>query len=124
MNKDRRLPPPGSYLWSWAFAGCALAVLVLALMPAPPPVLSTGWDKSNHLLAFAVQAWLGSQAYPQRRPAVLLGLLTFGGLIEVLQSFTPTRDADWMDLMADGLGILIGWLLWRLLKPKNPGFKR
>jgi len=34
-------------------------VLVLALLPSQPPVFTTGWDKSNHLLAFGALAWLG-----------------------------------------------------------------
>ena len=37
--------------------GCAVAlyalVTVLALLPRPPEALGTGWDKLNHLLAFA-----------------------------------------------------------------------
>lgn len=96
-------------LWLWAFVICALVVLVLALLPSPPPGLTTGWDKSNHLLAFAVLAWLGCKAFPQRVAVALLGLLAYGALIEILQSFTPTRSAEWLDLLADSLGILVGW---------------
>lgn len=44
----------------------------------------------------------------------LLGLLAYGALIEILQSFTPNRTADWFDLFADSLGILAGWVLIRL----------
>lgn len=40
-------------LWIWAFGIVALAVLVLALMPTVPHMPTTGWDKTNHLLAFA-----------------------------------------------------------------------
>jgi len=97
-----------------AFVGCALAVLVLALMPSPPSMITTGWDKSNHLLAFAVMAVLGCKAFPQRVVFTFLGLLAYGALIEILQSFTPTRSAEWLDLFADGLGILLGWWLIRL----------
>ncbi len=98
----------------WAFFTCVLAVLVLALVAAPPPMLTTGWDKSNHLLAFAVMTWLGSKAFPQRLATLLLSLLAYGALIEILQSFTATRSAEWLDLFADALGILLGWALIRL----------
>lgn len=101
-----------SSIWILAFFACALAVLVLALMPSPPQELSSGWDKSNHLLAFAVLTWLGGKAFPQRLAITLLGLLAYGALIEVLQSFTPTRSAEWLDLVADGMGILVGWALY------------
>jgi len=98
-------------IWTWAFVTCAAAVLVLALMPAPPPVITSGWDKSNHLLAFGVMTWLGCKAFPQRGMKLLLGLLAYGALIEILQSYTPNRSAEWVDLLADCFGMALGWLL-------------
>lgn len=103
-------------LWRWACWGCILVVLVLALMPAVPNMPTTGWDKSNHVLAFAVMAVLANRAYPHRTIAVLLGLLAFGALIEVLQSFTPDHVADGQDLLADGVGLLVGWALSRIAR--------
>ena len=103
-----------SALWVCAFGAVALLVLVLSLMPTVPHMPTTGWDKANHLLAFAVLAWLGCQAFPWRTATVLLGLLAYGALIEVLQSFTPYRFAEWNDVWADGLGLLAGWLLTQL----------
>jgi VanZ family protein len=45
------------------------------------------------------------------RLAVLLALLAFGGAIELLQLLVPQRSAEWADLLADGLGIVVGALL-------------
>jgi VanZ family protein len=42
-------------------------------------------------------------------------LLAYGGLIEVLQSFTPSRYAEFGDLFADGAGLALGAVLARLL---------
>lgn len=89
-------------------------MLLLALMSSPP-VLSTGWNKSNHLLALGVMTWLGSKAFPRRLVFTLLSLLAYGALIEILQSFTPTRSAEWFDLFTDSLGVLLGWVLIRVL---------
>ena len=108
-----------SALWMWAFGSVALVVLVLAFMPTVPQLPTTGWDKANHLLAFAVLAWLGSHAYPQRLASVLSGLLAYGALIEILQSFTSYRFADWHDLLADGVGLLLGWLFTRMQQRKS-----
>jgi VanZ family protein len=45
---------------------------------------------------------------------VLAALLAYGGLIEILQSLTPYRSAEWADLLADGLGLAIGLLVARV----------
>ena len=102
--------------WQLAFGLCALSVLLLALMPTNMPIPSTGWDKSNHLLAFSVMALLGMRAFPGRTIAVLAGLLIYGVLIEVLQSFTPSRFADWHDVVADAVGLALGWGVWNLAR--------
>ncbi|WP_159274050.1 VanZ family protein [Variovorax boronicumulans] len=88
-----------------------LALLVLSLMPASISAPSTGWDKSNHTLGFAALAFFAHWARPARTPVMLFGLLGYGALIEVLQSLTPDRLAEWSDLWADGVGLLIGAVL-------------
>jgi VanZ family protein len=40
------------------------------------------------------------------------GLLAFGGAIEIAQYLLPYgRSAEWLDLAADGVGIVAGWLV-------------
>lgn len=106
-----------------SFWTCAIAVLVLSLAPTSPELPSTGWDKSNHFLGFGVLSVLGLLAYPARHVAILFGLLAFGGLIEVLQSLTPYRLAEWADWIADGIGIVAGYAIaafGRRLRPAAP----
>lgn len=100
----------------WAFWLCLLAVLVMALMRPVQFMPTTGWDKSNHVLAFAVLAVLGCLSYPGRAARVVLGIFAYGAFIEVLQSFTSYRSADLVDLFADTVGLGIGWQLVALLK--------
>ena len=100
--------------WRWLLGIAMVALMVLSLMPASLSLPSTGWDKSNHMLGFAVLAVLGHFAWPGRRWPMLLGLLAYGGLIEVLQSFTPDRFAEVGDLVADGAGLLAGEALTAL----------
>ena len=95
----------------WAFALCLAVVLILALMPPRALVPPTGWDKASHVLAFAVLAILGAASYPQRKTPVLLGLVAYGGMIELLQALTGYRSAEWRDLVADGVGVVLGWHL-------------
>jgi VanZ family protein len=105
----------------WAFLSCVLAVLVLALMKPMHHMPTTGWDKANHALAFFVLAVLGASAYPGRLLRVLAGLLAYGALIEVLQGLSGYRDAEWLDLVADAVGLALAWpLLRRLLTALFP----
>lgn len=97
-----------------AFWICAAAVLYLALTPVPPVKISD-WDKINHAFAFAVLGILGWTAWPARPRTVGACLFVYGCAIEVLQSFTPTRQGDWHDVVADVVGLLLGAVVCRLL---------
>jgi VanZ family protein len=105
--------------WKPLFWTCAAAVLILSLLPPTPYMPTTGWDKTNHVLGFAVLAILGCRAYATRIATTLSGLLLYGGLIEVLQSFTPDRYAEWEDVIADGIGIVAGYGISFFLKKRN-----
>lgn len=104
-----------------AFTCCAVAILYLALDPAPQIAVST-WDKLNHVTAFAVLQVLGMLSW-ERRPITLLGgLAAYGVLIEVLQNFTPPREATVSDVLADVVGLAVGWALvkaYRLLAARR-----
>jgi VanZ family protein len=97
--------------WRFIFFVTAIAVLFLAIVPNSTPLPTTGWDKSNHLIAFAALAYLGQKAFSQNSFKLIIGLIAFGGLIEMLQTFTPTRSGEWQDLITDVIGIFIGLFL-------------
>ncbi|MDH4393480.1 MAG: VanZ family protein [Aquabacterium sp.] len=100
--------PRAALCWR-AVLGLLLAVVTwLALTPAPPSQAGLLWDKLNHCAAFASLAVAGTLGFQRRWWAVALGLLAYGGPIEVLQAFTPTRVGEWADLLADGIGIALG----------------
>ena len=103
----------------WAFALGLVVVMVLALAPPRFPTPTTGWDKANHALAFAVLALLGLSAYPRSKAAVLAGLLAYGGLIEVLQGMTGYRTGDWLDWAADSVGLTLGSMLARVFDARR-----
>ena len=75
-------------VWPWALAltGALVAITWLATTLNPPRDLDTGWDKSNHLLAFAVLALLADRmviAWRRGTAARLAAsglVLAYGGL--------------------------------------------
>ncbi len=83
----------------------------LALTPRPPPEFDFGWDKLNHLLAFAALGFSACLGCAGERRSCLhwsAALLALGGLIEILQLFVPGRSCEWGDLLGDALGIACG----------------
>ena len=101
-------------LWRFAFAACLVTVLVLALLPTDQPLPTTGWDKTDHILAFSVLTLLGFQSYCGYRTRLAIGLLSYGIGIELLQGLTSYRSAEWRDVVADAMGIAVAFLLARL----------
>lgn len=105
------LPPiPRRYLVATFWCAC-VAIGVLALVPATMPLPSTGWDKSNHALAFAVLGVLGARCWPAMPLRVLVALAAYGGAIEIAQTFTETRMGEWVDWVADVAGLLAAAIL-------------
>ena len=94
-----------------------LAVAILSLISIDTQQIFVWQDKVHHLVAYAVLFWCLLGAYEKQQNIWFLGgLLTiFSGLIEVAQSYTGHRQAELMDLLANGTGILLVALL-RVLK--------
>jgi VanZ family protein len=87
-----------------------LCVVVVAGALVPQDALTTTFalsDKIVHTGAFLVLSALGLCGYPSRM-TVILSLIALGGAIEIAQSFTTTRSHEWLDFLANGLGVLLG----------------
>ncbi len=98
----------------WLSIGWLLIALVayLSLISGPPTIDITGSDKVVHLLTYgALMLWF-LQLYPvSRRPFMALGFIALGIVLEVLQGFTPDRDTDYLDVVANTVGVMLGWSL-------------
>jgi hypothetical protein len=91
------------------FAACAMALYAALTPPSAHPLQLFGWDKANHLIAFAVLLALGALGFP-RAPLPVLGvaMILYGGAIELLQGLPGVgRDSDPIDLLADGAGAFL-----------------
>jgi VanZ family protein len=99
---------------AWLGLGWLWIVLVcyLSLMPHPPePVSFEGVDKLEHLLAYAgLMLWF-CQVYVTRtaRIRVLVGLVSLGVCIEILQGMGGYRYFEYADMLANTGGVLMGW---------------
>jgi VanZ family protein len=78
-------------------------------------------DKLRHIAAFAalaVVARLCGRPSGLNLLIVVGGLLLYGGFIEIVQTTLPHRIGDWVDLVADSLGILLGSSLLAALQQR------
>lgn len=101
-------------LWQVCLWVSAIAILFLATTSETYPVPSAPSDKINHLIAFLELAILARLGWPRARPwPTAIALLLFGVMIEVIQAPLPYREFSLLDILADGVGIAIGLLLWR-----------
>ena len=85
----------------------------LCLIPVTylPSGLFDWWDKAQHVLAFFCLTTLGTFVYQKAVGKVVIGLIVYGGLIELLQLLTGWRSGEFADWVADGIGILTGFIL-------------
>ena len=93
-----------------------IAVLTLAPMPTGGPA---GSDKLYHILAFACLAFPLPLVRLRLALWVVLGVIAYGGAIEVIQPFFG-RQAEWADLLADGIGAVLGAAAGYLLSGRVP----
>ncbi len=109
------LRPELRYRRLWFVVGLLLAgaTTYLSLLPVGYLPAVHLWDKLEHALAYVAMAfWFGCVMVRRDILWVGLALLAFGGLIELLQGWMGMgRSTDLFDLVADGVGILLGLLL-------------
>jgi len=102
----------------------AAAVFVLSLMPNSG-AQGFAWDKANHFIAYAVMSYLFIRAALPGRPffmaaaGVFLAALVFGAGVEFFQSFTPTRHADFRDVLANAAGSAFGLAVFWFFKNRT-----
>ena len=88
-----------------------LGVAVVSLVPAPDIGVS---DKLSHLVTyFLLAGWFSLLAINRTRLGwTVIGLIAYGMLIELLQGITSYRYPEWGDVLANGIGVLAGILLY------------
>lgn len=112
-RKMKKLIPLIVRIMPLLFGACLVFTIVMALIPSDALMQLNLWDKARHALAFAVLALTGSLAYASKTKVVYIGLILYGAGIEVMQSvFTSTRIGQTTDILADILGMVIGFVIY------------
>ncbi len=100
------------HLWLGAGVAALCLILLLSMIPMKGPAPFDLSDKLLHFLAFVfLTLWFMGVFVPAAAPRIAAALAGYGLLIELLQSLTPTRMAEPLDVVSDLAGILAGWAL-------------
>ena len=114
MTQDTR------HWWRVAF----WATLGLGTWAALRPVMAEEWfsgqDKVQHLLAYSGLYGLGRLAFCWHGWRLSGALLTYGVIIELLQSLTPHRLTSAADVVANGAGLAVGALMLACVQRRWP----
>lgn len=98
-------------LWGGIAFLLLAAIVFLSVTPNPPNFPSPA-DKYGHIAGYAIlMFWLMQvcKAGPSRL-LIGIGLAMLGLGLEGVQAYTGYRDFERGDVLADGIGIAIGWL--------------
>ncbi|MDH4554629.1 VanZ family protein [Pseudomonas sp. BN417] len=99
------------YLRVLPFLAVLAIILFAGLKPEPLPEAVDQQDKLHHLLGFAALMVTSRLAFP-RSPFIWLLAFSLGTglLIELGQGLQPSRTPSVSDMLANTLGVLLGWI--------------
>ncbi len=112
----------------------ALLILILGVIPAhffpkQDIIGAVAMDKVAHFLLYFILAittlvgfkkhyyYGGFNLHPVL--SALVCLILYGFLVELIQTFLDTRSFEWMDIMANNAGVLLGLITFRLIYGKR-----
>lgn len=99
-----------NYLRTLPFIAVLAVILFSGLKPEPVPQVFDQQDKLHHMLGFAALMFSLRLAFPQWHAFWAIAIsLTAGMLVELGQSLLPNRQASVSDMLANSLGVLLGW---------------
>ena len=96
----------------WLALGWMLAALIviLSLWPKPPELIGFEQsDKLAHIIAYSILMLWFANIYPQSSSRLQLGIGFFamGVCLEFLQGMTEYRQFSYVDMLANGFGIIL-----------------
>jgi VanZ family protein len=97
----------------WLAAGWAMVAAIVygSVMHSPPSLGFEQSDKLEHLGSYGlVMFWFG-QLYLERRVRLgyALGFAALGVALEFVQGWLGYRDFEIADMVADAVGVTLGW---------------
>ena len=94
-----------------------LGVMVLSLIQLPTtPAAIPGSDKLLHLVSYFLLCYWFLHTYFKYKLTVIIGFVLLGLLLEILQSLTPYRFLEWLDMLMNATGVFMAYVVFWQLK--------
>jgi VanZ family protein len=87
-----------------------VAITILSLLPLDSLPTAPESDKTHHFIAYALLAMPIALRQHARWRQLLLLCFLWSGVIEMIQPYV-NRYGEWADLLANGCGLLMGYVL-------------
>lgn len=102
--------------WPWWLAGgwaIVAAIAWLSLTPSPPRLDVEQGDKIGHFVGYGTLMFWFCQLYPARRMRIAhaIGFAAMGVALEFAQGALGYRSFEPYDMVANALGVMLGWAL-------------
>jgi|SRR5687767_3212028 len=99
--------------WLTAGMGLVMAVIYLSVAPAPDVPRLPGGGHLDHVLAYAMlMFWFMQLAdIGASRALIAVALIALGIALELAQLYVPGRTFEVADMVANAVGVSLGWLL-------------
>ena len=99
-----------------------IGITILSLLPPKSGVEIQSNDKINHFVAYATFAFCGLSGYNGTNAwRLLLFFVSYGLFMEWMQGLVPGREQSLLDALANSLGVVVGWTIFRLFSEKKQG---
>ena len=98
-------------------------IALLSLSPAEYLPKVRGVDKTHHFLAYVALAFPVALRQPKHWQIIIFSFFIISGIIELIQPYV-NRHGEWLDLLANGLGLLTGTAVAYFLNSQFKRFKQ
>lgn len=100
--------------WFYITIIVAVSIATLSLWPVAQLPSVPGTDKTHHFIAYATLMFPTALRRPKHWMMIAFAFFTFSGAIELIQPYV-NRYGEWLDLAANALGLLCGFILAKVL---------
>jgi len=89
-------------------------IIILSVVPGPEDMGQIiGLDKLMHVFAYAFAMFWCGMCYTEKKHIIMFsaGLILMGGGLEIIQGLTGYRMMSFYDMIANSIGVFLGWVL-------------